>query len=104
MIFCEARPYQNADSPDVHPVFRGKQHVHLMASTEAELLSYAQAIGVPIRWIQRDRGKPPHFDLTGRFMAIVLSDPLVTKLDRPQWVAAWRDLREQLNQANRPEQ
>lgn len=99
MIFCEARPFQNEDHPDVHPVFRGKQHVHLMGDDERELRLYAGLIGLKATWLQRDAFGIAHFDCTGRFLQIVLQDGAVQKLDRRAFVMAWRALRERAIQA-----
>jgi hypothetical protein len=90
VIFCEARPFHNSDDPGVHPVFRGKTHVHLMADDERELRLYTASIGVPVKWIQRDAFGIPHFDLTGKHMRSVQADPRVIKMDRREFVMACR--------------
>lgn len=37
---------QNADERDVHPVFRGRKHVHLMGDDATELVAYARSMGM----------------------------------------------------------
>lgn len=71
-------------------VFRaGRAFSHLMADTEAELRTYAKSIGLPTNWIQ-DSGTPrAHFDVTGRYLALVESDPRVIKMSLREWVD-WR--------------
>lgn len=93
MLFCEADPYQNSSDSSVHPVFRGRKHIHLMATDPLELNVYAQSIGLPLRWLQRDRHSVPHFDVTGKYMARVLGDRLVVKMDRRTFVATFQSLR-----------
>lgn len=93
MIFCEAVPYQNANAPDVHPVFRGKRHVHLMSDDEHELRVYATQIGLKVGWLQRDAFGLAHYDVTGGFMVRVLNDPKVVKMDRVTFVKAFVRLR-----------
>lgn len=98
MLFCEATPYQNPASPDVHPVFRGRSHVHLMATEALELNVYASTIGLPLRWLQKDRHSIAHYDCTGKYMAKALADPLVVKLDRRQFVDTMISLRPKLKE------
>jgi transcriptional regulator with XRE-family HTH domain len=94
VMFCEARPYQNADDPSVHRVFRGREHVHLMGDDERELRLFAQQLGMKAGWLQRDRFGIPHFDCTGKFMNDVLASDKVRKLERPDFVAEYRKLKE----------
>jgi len=85
MIYCEAVPFVNA--PDAHPVFRGRQSVHLMADTHEELMNYAADIGLRPRWLQK-RGTPhEHFDVTGSRLRAVMDDKRVKKLSRERMVA-----------------
>lgn len=92
MLFCEAQPYQNADDLSVHPVFRGRQHVHLMATEERELRFYAEHMNIPLRWLQRDVYGVAHFDLTGKFMRAVMLDDNVVKMERVAFVTEVRKL------------
>lgn len=91
MLFCESAPFVNSSAESVHPVFRGKAHVHLISTDEEELVNYARSIGMAPKWLQR--GSVPHFDCTGKFMARVLEDPMVEKLDRKQLVDRLRHIR-----------
>lgn len=90
MLFCEAEPYRNANTEDVHPVFRGRSHVHLMGTCERELIEYARRIGLRDTWIQRDRAGVAHYDATGRYMWAILNDEKVEKLDRAAFVAQYK--------------
>ncbi len=95
MIYCESKPYQNADDPNVHHVFRGRQHVHLMADTEEELIEYAISIGLDSRWIQDKGTIRVHFDCVGKFMNIVIKDIRVEKLDREDFVKKYLNKRKE---------
>lgn len=93
MMFCESQPYQNSNDPDVHYVFRGRQHVHLMGDNEQELIEFATSIGMKATWLQRDQWKFAHFDCTGKFMKAVQLSNKVEKLDRRSFVDRWKELR-----------
>lgn len=92
MLYCEERPYQNANDPSVHKVFRGKQHVHLFADSVKELISFAKEIGMNPGWLQ-DIQKFPHFDCTGKFMKACLDYPKVTKLSRELFVETYKRIK-----------
>jgi hypothetical protein len=94
MIFCEAIPFQNSNCKKVHPVFRGKKHVHLMADDELELRLYAQnMLKMKSSWLQRSSWGIPHFDVTGWRMEFVLKDPKVVKMNRQTFAEWLRNLR-----------
>lgn len=95
MMFCEQVPYRNGTGQDVHPVFRGKLHVHLMGDDEYELRMFAGRIGMKARWLQRDKRGIPHFDcVEGKFMAEVLASEFVVKLARADFVREYRKLKD----------
>lgn len=92
MLYCEAEPFQNSNDSEVHPVFRGKKHVHLFANTKKELLDYAVlTLGLKASWIQNSRGFI-HFDVTGRYMQKVLNDSKVTKLSRKDFIVKAKEI------------
>src|ERR1035438_5291500 len=93
MIFCEIRPFQNSSDSTVHPVFRGRQHVHLMSDDERELRLYADSIGLRPSWLQRDAFGVPHYDVVGARMLRVLMDVMVVKLERREFQRNYRALR-----------
>lgn len=64
------------------PFGRAEQSAHLAADTEAELLVYADSIGMPRRWLQHSGRRTFHFDLCGVFLRWALQDKRVTKLSR----------------------
>lgn len=91
-VFCENSEslYDNANTSDVHPVFRGKKHAHLMADTEEELVEYAASIGLKSSWIQRKGTKLVHFDVVGVYLRKILSDSRVLKLGRKEFVERYK--------------
>jgi hypothetical protein len=93
MIFCEVRPFQNPSDSTVHPVFRGRQHVHLMSDDERELRLYADSIGLRPGWLQRDAFGIPHYDVVGVRMLRVLTDVRVVKMERREFVRNYRALK-----------
>ena len=66
--------------PDAPRVFKNAMSAHLMADTEEELRTYAKKIGLSLRWIQKSGTIRCHFDITGKFLALVERDESVLKL------------------------
>lgn len=90
-VYCEAVPYQNPDHPSVHPVFRGRAHIHLMADTPLELRAAARKYRLKYSWIQYEHSTREHFDVVGSLMTKIFLDNSVLKLERKEWVKRWRD-------------
>lgn len=74
-------------SAQARRVFKaGRLFSHLMADTEAELVDYAEQIGMRTRWLQDGGTRRAHFDVTGNFLAIVQRDSSVEKLTLREFV------------------
>lgn len=86
MVFCHQPTFWPVDGAGPK-CFRGKDFTHLTADTEKELVAYAKEIGLNVSWIQKAGTPDVHFDITGKWLQLVLLDRRVEKLDVRAYVA-----------------
>lgn len=65
---------------------KGQLFVHLTADSQEELLRYSGRINLPERWLQKRDTPRFHFDVTGRWLKMLLADRRVEKLGAAKFV------------------
>ena len=68
------------------PFSRRSEAAHLSADTIEELRAYLERMGFPRSYLHRPRSPDFHYDLYGRYLAAVLTDPAVRRLSRRTYV------------------
>ena len=65
---------------------KGYLFAHLTADSQEELLKYAQRVRLPEKWFQMRDTPRFHFDVTGKWLKMLLADQRVEKLGAAKFV------------------
>ena len=68
------------------PFSRRSEAAHLSADTIAELRAYLERLGFPRSYFHRPGSPNFHYDLYGRYLAAVLTDPRVRRVSRRKYI------------------